>query len=35
MIGRAFQPFNTWARVSMQKPEAMQYFTEVYTRLFG
>ena len=35
MIGRAFPPFNTWARVSMQKPEDMQYFSEVYTRLFG
>lgn len=30
MVGRAFPPFTTWARVSMQTPEEMQYFVQVF-----
>ncbi|MEQ8407890.1 MAG: histidinol-phosphate transaminase [Gammaproteobacteria bacterium] len=35
MVGRAFPPFTTWARVSMQRPEDMEYFTQTYRKLFG
>ncbi len=35
LIGRAFPPFNDWIRVSMQKPEEMRYFTQVYRQLYG
>lgn len=35
LIGRPFPPYTKWARVSMQKPEEMQYFAETYARLFG
>jgi len=34
MVGRAFPPFTTWARVSMQKPEEMAYFVQTYKKLF-
>ncbi len=35
LIGRAFPPFNNWARISMAKPEEMQYVVQVYQRLYG
>lgn len=35
LIGRPFPPYTNWARVSMQKPEEMQYFADTYSRLFG
>jgi histidinol-phosphate aminotransferase len=35
LIGRPFPPFNDWIRVSMQKPEDMRYFTQVYRQLYG
>lgn len=34
MVGRPFQPFTTWARVSISKPEEMAYFVEVYKELY-
>ncbi|MCC3860266.1 pyridoxal phosphate-dependent aminotransferase [Pseudemcibacter aquimaris] len=33
-VGRPFPPFTTWARVSIQKPEDMKYFAEVYEKEF-
>lgn len=33
-VGRPFPPFLTWARVSIQKPEDMKYFAEVYEKEF-
>ncbi len=35
MVGRAFPPYRTWARVSMQKPEEMAYFVQTYKKLFS
>lgn len=35
LIGRPFPPFNDWIRVSMQKPEDMLYFVQVYRQLYG
>lgn len=35
LVGRPFQPFTTWARVSMAKPEEMAYFVETYKKLYG
>ncbi len=35
LIGRAFPPFNNWARISMAKPEEMQYVVQVYKQLYG
>ena len=35
LIGRPFPPFRDWARVSMAKPEEMQYFAQVYKTLYG
>jgi histidinol-phosphate aminotransferase len=35
MVGRPFQPFTTWARVSMAKPEEMAYFVQTYKKLYG
>ena len=34
MVGRTFQPFTTWARVSMAKPEEMAYFVQTYKKLY-
>ena len=34
MTGRLFPPFNTWSRVSMSTPEDMQYFVQVFRKLF-
>jgi len=35
LTGRDFPPYNTtWSRVSMSKPEEMEYFVQVYKRLF-
>lgn len=33
-VGRPFPPFLDWARVSIQKPEDMKYFAEVYEKEF-
>ncbi|MES2624457.1 MAG: aminotransferase class I/II-fold pyridoxal phosphate-dependent enzyme [Pseudomonadota bacterium] len=35
LVGRPFQPFTTWARVSMAKPEEMAYFVQTYKKLFS
>lgn len=34
MVGRTFEPFSTWARVSIAKPEEMAYFVQTYKKLF-
>lgn len=34
IVARPFPPFLDWCRVSMGKPEDMQYFAEVYEKLF-
>jgi len=35
LTGRDFPPYHTsWTRVSMSKPEEMEYFVQVYKRLF-
>ena len=34
MVGRTFEPFPTWARVSIAKPEEMAYFVQTYQKLF-
>jgi len=34
MVGRLFQPYPTWARVSIAKPEEMQYFVQTYKSLY-
>ena len=35
LTGRDFPPYHrTWSRVSMSKPEEMEYFVQVYKRLF-
>ncbi len=33
-IGRPFEPFTKWCRISTSKPEDMKYFTEVYEKEF-
>ena len=33
--GRPFPPFNDWSRVSMDRPEHMQYYVKVFKELFG
>lgn len=36
LTGRDFPPYNkTWSRVSMSKPEEMEYFVQVYKQLFA
>lgn len=35
LVGRTFQPFTTWARVSIAKPEEMAYFVQTYKKLYG
>ena len=36
LTGRDFPPYHTsWTRVSMSKPEEMQYFVQVYKELFA
>lgn len=35
LVGRPFQPFTTWARVSIAKPEQMAYFVQTYKELYG
>jgi histidinol-phosphate aminotransferase len=35
LVGRPFEPFTTWARVSMAKPEEMAYFVQTYKKLYG
>lgn len=36
LTGRNFPPFNNeWSRVSMSKPEEMEYFVQVYKQLFA
>lgn len=34
MTGRDFPPYTNWARISMAKPEEMEYFVQVYKRLY-
>ena len=35
LTGRNFPPYHqTWSRISMSKPEEMEYFVQVYRRLF-
>ena len=33
--GRPFTPFTNWSRVSMDKPEYMQYYVQTFKELFG
>jgi|TARA_B100001094_G_C18137769_1_gene776095 histidinol-phosphate aminotransferase len=33
--GRPFPPFTNWSRVSMDKPEYMQYYVQTFKELFG
>lgn len=36
LTGRDFPPFNNeWSRISMSKPEEMEYFVQVYKQLYG
>lgn len=35
MVGRAFPPFTTWARVSMQTPEEMAYFVQTFRKIMS
>ena len=35
MVGRPYQPFADWVRISTAKPEEMKYLVEVYKRDFG
>jgi histidinol-phosphate aminotransferase len=36
LTGRDFPPYDgTWSRISMSKPEEMEYFVQVYKRLFS
>ena len=35
LTGRPFPPFTNWVRLSLSKPEEMQYFTEMYRKEFG
>jgi histidinol-phosphate aminotransferase len=35
IVARTFPPFLTWCRVSMGKPEDMEYFAKVYEELFA
>jgi histidinol-phosphate aminotransferase len=34
-VGRPFPPFRNWMRLSMAKPEEMQYFVQTYKKLYG
>ena len=35
MVGRAFPPFTTWARVSMQTPAEMEYFAQTFKKIMS
>lgn len=35
MVGRNFEPFTKWARVSIAKPEEMAYFVQTYKKLYA
>jgi histidinol-phosphate aminotransferase len=35
LTGRPFPPFTNWVRLSLSKPEEMQYFAEMYRKEFG
>ena len=35
LTGREFQPFPNWVRLSLTKPEEIQYFTDIYRKEFG
>lgn len=35
MVGRTFDPFTTWARVSMATPQEMAYFVQTYKALYA
>jgi len=34
LVGRQFPPYLTWCRVSMGKPEDMEYFAQIYEKEF-
>jgi histidinol-phosphate aminotransferase len=34
-VGRPFPPMTDWLRVSMAKPQEMEYFVQVYRKLYG
>ena len=35
MVGRPFPPMTDWLRVSMAKPEEMEYFSQIYKKLLS
>jgi histidinol-phosphate aminotransferase len=35
MVGRPFPPMTDWLRVSMAKPQEMEYFAQVYRKMLG
>lgn len=35
MVGRPFEPYTNWARISMAKPEEMAYFVQTYKKLYA
>ena len=35
MVGRPFPPMTDWMRVSMAKPDEMEYFAQVYRKILG
>ncbi|MDG1858321.1 MAG: aminotransferase class I/II-fold pyridoxal phosphate-dependent enzyme, partial [Emcibacteraceae bacterium] len=35
LTGREFKPFTNWVRLSLTKPEEMQYFVDKYKQEFG
>lgn len=35
LVGRPFEPFTRWARISIAKPEEMSYLVQTYKKLYG
>ncbi|MCB1670590.1 MAG: histidinol-phosphate transaminase [Gammaproteobacteria bacterium] len=35
LVGRPFEPFTRWARVSIAKPDEMAYFVQTYQKLYS
>jgi len=35
MVGRPFPPMTDWVRVSMAKPDEMEYFVQIYKKILG
>jgi histidinol-phosphate aminotransferase len=35
LVGRPYEPYKNWVRISTAKPEEMKYLVEVYKRDFG